>query len=324
MTDMPRNPSAHETRAKVMKKVENSVPLSALVGAGDLVLERLRALSSDVAERASHFEPPHFDPGAFRAPKPDPSAMDPRAIAKLAAEVRDLATKAQHVAAQYVSALGDQAAEPPDDAQPLPTKVQAAFTDLVSGAVAWYGELAGRGHEVVRGAGGTGGDVSTEPLSAEGVRAAEAAQAGTPTPVRVTPAPRRPVRKSAAGKATVRKVTVKKATVKKATAKKAAGEAAAGTKATVKKATVVKQTPAKSTAAKKATKKDAAATPAAQAPAMTASSSAATVQKPSARKAPGQKKAAAKKAPATPSLTDPGLPIEPDTQQTSVAPGPTS
>ncbi len=287
---MPRNPSAHETRAKVMKTVENSVPLSALVGAGDLVLERLRSLSADVAERASHFEP-HFDPGAFRAPKVDPSAMDPRTIAKLAAEVRDLATKAQQVAAQYVSALGDQAAEAPDDAQPLPTKVQAAFTDLVSGAVAWYGELAGRGHEVVRGAGGTEGDVSTEPLSAEGVRAAEAAQAGTPTPVRVTPAPRRPVRKSTADKATVRKVTVtkatvKKATAKKATAKKAAGEPAAGKKATVKKATVVKQTPARSTAAK-TTKKAAAATPAAQSPAMTAESSAATTQKTPAKKAPG-------------------------------------
>jgi hypothetical protein len=322
MIPMPRNPSAHEARAKVMKALENSVPLSALVGAGDLVLERLRSLSADVAGRASHFDPPHFDPGAFRAPKLDPKAMDPRGVdvARLAAEVKDLATKAQQVAAQYVSVLGDQVKDAPDDAPALPTKVQAAFSDLVSGAVALYGELAGRGHQVVREAGAATGDVSTEPLSAEGVRAAESAQ--------VRPATKRPVKKS----------TVKKATVKKATGKKAAAKKATGKKAAAKKATVVKKTPARPAAAPtpSMTAASSAPTSTTSSPAANVRAKASAVQRPTVQKTPVQKtavrktavkKTAAKKAPApgtSPGMTDQARTTGDHTSQPSVPPGPTT
>jgi hypothetical protein len=198
MICMPTTPKIDQARESVVKTIKSSTPLSALVGAGDLAFERLRALRAEVVDRASH-----VDASNIKAPKfdVDPKTFDPRSVdfAKLAEDAKALAAKAQEVAQHYAASFSEQAKDAPAEAQALPAKVQAAIDELVSGAVALYGNLAKRGQAVV----------SETPSAPSAPTTAET------------------VKKPVAKKTAAKKTAVKKATATKSTAKSTATKTAA-------------------------------------------------------------------------------------------------
>jgi heparin binding hemagglutinin HbhA len=197
MICMPTTPNIDQARESVIKTIKSSTPLSALVGAGDLAFERLRALRADVVDRAGH-----IDASNFKAPKfdVDPKTFDPRSVdfAKLAEDAKALAAKAQEVAQHYAAALSEQAKDAPAEAQAIPAKAQAAIDELVSGAVALYGSLAKRGQAVV------------------------AETSSAPSAAATTETVKKPVAKKTTVKKTAAKAPVKKTTASRPSAKSTA------------------------------------------------------------------------------------------------------
>jgi hypothetical protein len=104
----------------------NSTPLLALVGAGDLAVEKFKAAREEFVTRSVS-----FDPKTFRE----------QAQASFTERVEALQAELQ-TAPEQLRTL-------PEKAQEWPARAQALFADIVSGAFSTYGELAGRGKTVV-------------------------------------------------------------------------------------------------------------------------------------------------------------------------------
>jgi hypothetical protein len=108
--------------------LSKSTTVLAVVGAGDLALEKLMAAREDLTGRAAA-----FDPKTFRDQAQD----------TIASGVGVLQTELQ-AAPEQLRAL-------PETAQEWPTRAQSLVADLLSAAFALYGELVGRGtHRVTQ------------------------------------------------------------------------------------------------------------------------------------------------------------------------------
>lgn len=215
--------------------IANSTPLLALVGAGDLAVEKLRAARDELAVRAGSF---------------DPKAVREQAQASVAERVETLQSELLS-APERIQAL-------PEKAQEWPAKAQSLFADVLSAAFSTYGELAGRGktrvdqvrHEVPAGV-----EVEVKPVS----RPAPAARTTSTTTTRTTStrtagtrsagtkaAAKKPVAKAAAKKPVAKKTTTSTTTTTSKPARKTATKAAAK-KGTTKRTTAKRQSTAKST-----------------------------------------------------------------------------
>jgi heparin binding hemagglutinin HbhA len=115
---MTRTLNLDKTRQELENAIANSMPLQAVVGAGDLAVAKLRDAQSQWASRAGGF--------------------DPKAI-------RD---GAQHRLAAGFEALQSELSEP-DKLKDLPTKAQEVVAETIAAAFTAYVDLAARGKHVV-------------------------------------------------------------------------------------------------------------------------------------------------------------------------------
>ena len=111
----------------------NSTPVLAMVGAGDLAVEKLREAREEFTSRSGNF---------------DPKVMREQAQATFTHGVEAVQTEMQS-APEQLKALPEKAQALPEKAQEWPAKAQALFADLVSTAFSTYGDLAGRGKTVM-------------------------------------------------------------------------------------------------------------------------------------------------------------------------------
>jgi hypothetical protein len=102
--------------------ISNSMPLLALVGAGDLAVEKLRAARDELTGRAASL---------------DPKTVRDQAQASFGARVEALQSELLS-APERLQAI-------PELAQEWPARAQSLFADVLSQAFTAYGDLAGRG-----------------------------------------------------------------------------------------------------------------------------------------------------------------------------------
>jgi hypothetical protein len=151
----------------------NSTALLAVVGAGDLAVEKLRSAREQIVARSAS-----FDPKAFRV----------QAQATIRERVEALQSEAQ-AAPEQIRALPERAPE-------WPAKTQALLADFVAGAFTTYGELAGRGKNVVEWVRGERPDVQpVTPVSRPATSSASAARTTKtatkkPTARKTSPSPK--------------------------------------------------------------------------------------------------------------------------------------
>lgn len=217
--------------------IANSTPLLAVVGAGDLAVEKLRAARDELAVRAAD-----FDPKAFRD----------QAQAGIADRVESFQAD--------MMAAPEQLRALPEKAQEWPVRAQSLFADVVSAAFSTYGELAGRGKSLVTQVRRDVPDavkveVDTTPIS----RPASSPLRTRPVVPRTaaqkaanTSASQQPAAKTAAKKSPARKTATAKTAAKKTAAKKTAKRSAAKKAATSKKTTASTAAAKRSTTAKQA------------------------------------------------------------------------
>ena len=173
----------------------NSTPLLAVVGAGDLAVEKIRAAREELAGRAAS-----FDPKAFRD----------QAQASFSGRVEALQ-------AELLSAP-DQIRALPEKAQEWPAKAQSLFADVVSTAFSTYGDLAGRGKSRVT-------QVRREHPILD-----DTTPVSRPTASEAKTSTKTATKKPAAKKTTARKSTAKKTPANRATAKTTTTKLSATTK----------------------------------------------------------------------------------------------
>ena len=118
-----------KTRKDLETKLIDSTPLLAFVGAGDLAVEKLRIVGSELNARAAGLNARATDLGT-RASKLDAATV--RAEAK---------SRIDDVQAEALAA--------PQQIRALPGKAQAVLGDYIAGALTTYGELAVRGQTLV-------------------------------------------------------------------------------------------------------------------------------------------------------------------------------
>jgi hypothetical protein len=201
--------------------IANSTPLLALVGAGDLAVEKIRAARDEIAGRAATF---------------DPKAVRDQAQASFASRVEALQSELLS-APERIQAL-------PEKAQEWPARAQSLFADVLSTAFMTYGELAGRGKNRVTQVrrempDAVEVDIEIKPVSRPTTSTArKTTSAGTTGPVRKTTTARKTT------------TTTTKPVAKKATATTAAAKKAATKRTTAKKTTTTSTSTAKKTTAK--------------------------------------------------------------------------
>jgi polyhydroxyalkanoate synthesis regulator phasin len=177
---------ADRLRIKELEEsLANSTPLQAMVGAGDLAVEKIRAAREELAHRSAT-----FDPKAFRE----------QAQATINERVEALQTEMQS-APERIQALPEKAQALPEKAQEWPAKAQALFADLVSTAFSTYGDLAGRGKTVISSVRGESVVEHVLPVS-------------RPTTAAKKPAAKKPAAKKPAAKRTATKKPAAKKTTK--------------------------------------------------------------------------------------------------------------
>lgn len=229
--------------------IANSTPLLALVGAGDLAVEKLRAARDELALRAGSF---------------DPKAVRDQAQASVAGRVETLQSEL-FSAPERIQAL-------PEKAQEWPAMAQSLFADVLSAAFSTYGELAGRGKtrvNQVRREVPAGVEVEVKPVS----RPAPAARTTSTTTTRTTStrtagtrtagtrsagtraAAKKPVAKKPVAKKTTTSTTTTTSKPARKTATKAAAKKGAAKRTTAKRQATAKSTTAKSTTASTSTAK---------------------------------------------------------------------
>ncbi|MGH3472341.1 MAG: hypothetical protein ACRDPG_09900 [Nocardioidaceae bacterium] len=108
-----------QTREDLEKSLVDPTPLYAVVGAGDLAAERLRALVGELNARAA---------------KLDAVALREQARAKLSGRLEDVQADVQSA---------------PEQVRDLPLKAQVLVGEAFANAVSTYGVLAGRGKTLV-------------------------------------------------------------------------------------------------------------------------------------------------------------------------------
>jgi heparin binding hemagglutinin HbhA len=216
--------------------IANSTPLLALVGAGDLAVEKFRAARDELAGRAAAF---------------DPKTVRDQAQAGFASRVEALQSELM-AAPERIQAL-------PERAQEWPAKAQSLLADVLSTAFSTYGELAGRGKTRVSQVrrelpDGIELDVEVTPVSRPTTSTARKPTtsttkrpvATTTTTTTETTSTTTPVtRTSAAKKSATKRTPAKRTTTSTSTAK-----ASTAKRSTAKRSTA-KRTTAKRTTAKK-------------------------------------------------------------------------
>lgn len=212
-------------REELEETLVNSTTLLAVVGAGDLAMEKLRAAHGELMSRTAAY---------------GPRALREQAQSTLADHVGALQSE-MLAAPEHLKAL-------PERAQELPARAQSLLADLVSAAFSTYGELAGRGKTVVeqtvstqtRGAQPAGADVPEDiPVSRP------------PTPSDRTAAPtseRAPSTAPDTARKTAAKTTAAKAVGPKPKARKSAPTKSAAVKSAAVKSAAVKSAAVKSPA----------------------------------------------------------------------------
>ncbi len=118
---MPLNPTLDKTRKdleRVLGEIDKT-PLYAVVGVGDLAVEKIRGARTELTARAAT-----FDPQAFR-------------------------NQAQATLNARVGSFQEDVKATPEQVKTLPTKAQAALAELLANALATYDVLAGRGKGLV-------------------------------------------------------------------------------------------------------------------------------------------------------------------------------
>lgn len=198
-------------REELEEALAGSTALLAVVGAGDLAVERLRAARAEFAARSST-----FDPATFRE----------QAQATLVDRLEALQTG--------LMATPEQITQLPERAQEWPMRAQSMLADLVSAAFSTYGELAGRGKTVVTQSPIFADDdveLMTDPLAEPPVtRPLRSASPESPSSV-VTPSTV-PVKQSAAKTGTAKKSAAKTSAAKTGTAKTGTAKTSAPAKKT--------------------------------------------------------------------------------------------
>jgi hypothetical protein len=120
--EMALSATFDKTRKDIEKTLSNSTPLLAVVGAGDLAVEKLRTVGGGLNARAQ---------------KIDTSAARDQAKAKF-----------DDVQAR-VGAVPGEVRAAPEQLKSLSDKTQALLGDYLAAAISTYGDLAGRGKELV-------------------------------------------------------------------------------------------------------------------------------------------------------------------------------
>lgn len=209
--------------------IANSTPLLAIVGAGDLAVEKFRAARDELAGRAAAF---------------DPKTVRDQAQASIAERVEALQAELMS-APERLQAL-------PEKAQEWPAKAQSLFADVLSTAFSTYGELAGRGKTRVSQVrrempDGIEVDVDVKPVSRPTTvsrpTAKKPAAKKTTTTTRTTTTTTKPAARKSTARTTTAKTTTAKTTAAKTTA----------AKSTAAKPTAARKSAAKRTTAKKST-----------------------------------------------------------------------
>jgi hypothetical protein len=186
--------------------IANSTPLLALVGAGDLAVEMIRAARDEFTGRAASF---------------DPKAVRDQAQATFASRLEALQAELLS-APERLQAL-------PELAQEWPAKAQSLFADMLSTAFMTYGELAGRGKNLVTQVrrempAGVEVDVEVKPVSRPTTSPArKTTTTATKKPVAKRPVAKKPVAKKTTTTTTTTTTTkpaAKKTATKRSTAKK--------------------------------------------------------------------------------------------------------
>jgi hypothetical protein len=221
----------------------NSTPLLAVVGAGDLAVEKIRAAREELIARRTT-----FDPKAFRE----------QAQATFLERLEALQAEMQ-TAPEQLRELPDKAQELPVKAQEWPARAQALVAEVLAAAFTAYGDLAGRGKTVVSSARGehpvvehtkpvtrpaasasrsTTSRTATSRTTTGGTATSRTATGGTTTSLTTTgstattatrkPAAKRPTTKSAAAKTTTTSTTTKSGATKKAPSTRKTTKSSAG------------------------------------------------------------------------------------------------
>jgi hypothetical protein len=179
--------------------IANSTPLLALVGAGDLAVEKLRAARAELADRAAAF---------------DPKTARDHAQSSFAGRVETLQSELKS-APERIQAL-------PEKAQEWPARAQSLFADVLSTAFSTYGELAGRGKARVTQVrrdipAAVEVDVEVKPVSRPATSTARKTTSKTTSTASKKPAAKKTTTTT---KTTTTSPAAKKSTAKRATTKK--------------------------------------------------------------------------------------------------------
>jgi hypothetical protein len=220
--------------------IANSTPLLALVGAGDLAVEKLRAARDEFAGRAAAF---------------DPKTVRDQAQASFGARLDALQADLLS-APERLQAI-------PELAQEWPVRAQSLFADVLSQAFSTYGDLAGRGKHLVSQVrrdmpDGLEVDIEVTPVSRPTTSTARrTTTAATTTPAAPTGVSTTTPTASAKPTATTKPATTAKSrTTTKSTAPKSTASKSTAAKSTAKKATKrASSTTSKPAAKKPATKR---------------------------------------------------------------------
>jgi hypothetical protein len=196
-----------------------SMPLLAVVGAGDLAVEKLKTARDGISGRTVAV---------------DPQTLREQAQSALLHGIGAVQAEAVTVP-DRLRALPDKAQEWPARAQELPARAQALFAEVLAGAFSTYGELAGRGKSVVEQV--RAGQVQVTAPTTPVTRPAASSPSSTATkPAAKTtakkPGPTSTAKKSTAKKSTAQKSTAATSTAKKSTAKKSTAKTATARKST--------------------------------------------------------------------------------------------
>ena len=122
-----------KTRKDLEKALADSTPLLAVVGAGDLAVEKLRKAGAGLNARAIDLN--------TRVSKVDATAVRGQAKARVEGLQSALQSRVDAVQADVLAA--------PDQVKTLPSKAQAALDATYSTALSTYEDLAGRGKTLV-------------------------------------------------------------------------------------------------------------------------------------------------------------------------------
>lgn len=237
MTTMLNDISEKMNLKDLEETLANSTPLLAVVGAGDLAVEKLRAAREGLTGKATS-----VDPQALR------DQAQTAVVTGIGAVQAEVAT-----APERLRALPEKAQEWPAKAQDLPAKAQSMLADVLATAFSTYGELAGRGKSVVDAVRASRPVEVVVEKTAPVTRPSGTSASTTTSSTTHASSPSKSASKTSTRKASASKSSSTKAAATKAAATKApAAKASAGKRASTTSSSGTGSTK-KTTAAKKST-----------------------------------------------------------------------